>query len=69
MTPSGSHGSAPRLYSIASAANDVLGGISVRSVWKLIEEHDLPVVKLGARTLLREDHLRDLIEARTKVRP
>lgn len=53
-----------RLHSVAVAA-DLLGGMSQRFVWQLIADGVLSRVKIGRRTLVRDDELAAFIDANT----
>jgi excisionase family DNA binding protein len=53
-----------RLYSVPDAA--YLLGVSERYVWELIREGVLARVRMGHRTLVRDDELAALIERNTE---
>ena len=55
---------APRLYSVRDSAK-LLGDVSERFVWQKIHDGVLRTVKLGSRTLLRDDDLAAYIDANT----
>ena len=57
--------SAPQLHSVPTASK-LLGGISERTVWRYISEGVLKPVRLGGRTMLRDDDLARLIEQATE---
>lgn len=48
-------------YSVPEAAAAI--GVGKSTVWKLIQEKRLPIVKLGARTLIRREALEALLAA------
>jgi excisionase family DNA binding protein len=55
---------AVRLYSIRDAAK-LLGNVSERFVWQLMHDGVLKPVRIGSRTLLRDDHLAAYIDSCT----
>jgi excisionase family DNA binding protein len=54
---------APRLYKVPTVA-EILG-VSVRFVWQLIHDGVLSPVKIGSRTLVRDDELARYIDEQT----
>jgi excisionase family DNA binding protein len=62
-TPPG--GSAPQLHSVRDAAK-ILGSVSERFVWQLVHDGVLTRVRIGSRTLVRDDELAAYIEANTE---
>lgn len=47
-------------YSVKDAAASV--GVSVRTIWRLIGTGELATFKLGCRTLIRAEALKDLLD-------
>lgn len=47
-------------YSVKDAAGMI--GVSVRTIWRLIGSGELATFKLGCRTLIRAEALKDLID-------
>jgi len=54
---------APIAYSVPDAAKAI--GVSKNAIWEMLRLGELRRVKLGARTLVRHDDLRALIERNT----
>jgi len=55
---------ATRLYSVKRTA-ELLGQVSERFVWQLIADGVLGTVKVGSRTLVRDDELARYIDFNT----
>ena len=47
-------------YSVKDAARQI--GVSNRTIWRLIGTGEIPTFKLGCRTLIRAEALKDLID-------
>lgn len=47
-------------YSVKDAAQTI--GVSNRTIWRLIAAGEIPTFKLGCRTLIRADALKEMID-------
>lgn len=56
----------PRLWSVTAAADQL--DVTPRYVWSLIASGVLSRVRMGGRTLVRDDELAELIESSTEPR-
>lgn len=56
-----------RLFNIADAARDFLGGVGESTLRRWIAEGRVPVVRLGRRVLLRPEALEEFIKAGERV--
>ena len=56
-------GAAPLAYCVPDAARAI--GVNQRTVWRLLRAGELRSFKLGARTLIRADELRALIDRKS----
>lgn len=52
-------------YTVKDAAGQI--GVSVRTMWRLIADKEIPTFKLGCRTLIRADRLADFIDQKSNA--
>lgn len=52
-------------YTVKDAATVI--GVSHRTLWRLIAAREVPTFKLGCRTLIRADALRDMIDRHSQA--
>ena len=66
MEPEGTRGAyVERLLSVREA-RDVLG-VSSQTLYRLIGRGDLPVIKIGVRTLIRPSDLEEFVRRSTRI--
>jgi len=51
----------------AKQARRLLGGISKSTLWRLVRQGDLPVVRIGRRTFFRPEDLENLVARKLRL--
>lgn len=51
----------------AKQARRLLGGISKSTLWRLVRQGDLPVVRIGRRTFFRPEDVENLVARKLRL--